>query len=230
MSRGAHASARPRLTTFAWLPIRKDVLRSPRLIVPLTVVVAGLPLASLPLVGWVDLYGPAAVHFAIVVVSASLCTAAGLGLTFVGARRGDARAVLAGGAFAIMAALLAVHGLATPGVLFGPNGLVSLAGGASLPVGGAILALSAIPALRHRRRVPTLLALQGVGLAIVAGLTASVALVPQLLPSVPRPLSPAALLLLAVGLLFYGTLAVRTIRTYTLTRRRTDLLVAVGVA
>jgi hypothetical protein len=181
-------------------------------------------------VGWVDLYGPAAVHFALVVVSASLCTAAGLGLTFVGARRGDARAVLAGGAFAIMAALLAVHGLATPGVLFGPNGLVSLAGGASLPVGGAILALSAIPALRERRRVPTLLVLQGLGLAAVGGLTAVVALMPELLPSVPRPLSPAALLLLAVGLAFYGTLAVRTVRTYTLTRRRTDLLVAVGVA
>ena len=194
------------------------------------VLAAMLPLASLPFIGWVDLYGPAAVHFTVVVATASVCTAAALGLTFIGARRGDDRAVLAGGAFSIMAAFLGVHGLATPGVLLGPNGLVSLAGGASLPVGGAMLALSALPALRRPERVPALLALQVAGLLVIAALTGVVAVFPGLIPSVPTPLSGAALVTLAVGLALYGTLALRTLRTYALTRRRTDLLVALGVA
>jgi len=48
-----------------------------------------------------------------------------------------------------MASLLALRGLATPGVVVGSNGVVSLTGGATLPVGGAILALSVF----HCRRV-----------------------------------------------------------------------------
>ena len=53
--------------------------------------------------------------------------------------------MLLGTAFSTMTALLAVHGLATPGVLVGPNGVVAFAGAASLPAGALVLALSALP-------------------------------------------------------------------------------------
>jgi putative nucleotidyltransferase with HDIG domain len=46
---------------------------------------------------------------------------------------------------------------------------------------------------------------------------------------VPEPGSPAALLLLAVGLGFYGLLALRALKTFLLTHRHADLLVAVGI-
>jgi HD-GYP domain-containing protein (c-di-GMP phosphodiesterase class II) len=46
---------------------------------------------------------------------------------------------------------------------------------------------------------------------------------------VPEPRSAAALTLLAVGLLFYGLLGLRALRTFMLTRRRADLLVFVGI-
>jgi hypothetical protein len=62
-----------------------------------------------------------------------------------------AAAVLLGIAFSTMTALLAVHGMATPGVLVGPNGVIALAGGASLPAGAGVLALTALPGLRRPR-------------------------------------------------------------------------------
>src|SRR5439155_5109104 len=86
-------------------------------------------------------------HFAAVGVTALAAAVAALGLTIVGARRGDGRALLVGTAFTAMASLLAIHGLATPGILVGYNGVISFTGAATLPVGGAILALSALPGL-----------------------------------------------------------------------------------
>ena len=35
--------------------------------------------------------------------------------------------------------------LATPGFIVGPNGMIALAGGLSVPVGAALLALTALP-------------------------------------------------------------------------------------
>jgi HD-GYP domain-containing protein (c-di-GMP phosphodiesterase class II) len=48
-------------------------------------------------------------------------------------------------------------------------------------------------------------------------------------PSVPEPRSPLALTVLGAGLVFYGLLFWRALRTFRLTRRPTDLLVAVGI-
>ena len=69
-------------------------------------------------------------------------------------------AVLAGGfglGVSVMAALLCLHGLATPGIVVGFNGVVGFTGGATLPVGGAILALGALSALRRPAAVRPLL-------------------------------------------------------------------------
>ena len=92
--------------------------------------------------------------------SALVAACAASGLTILGARRADTRTVLVGTAFAVMAALLALHGFATPGVWFGPNGVVAITGGATLPAGAVILALSAFPLPRGLRTVRPLLVLQ----------------------------------------------------------------------
>ena len=68
--------------------------------------------------------------------------------------------MLLGTAFSTMTALLAVHGMATPGVLIGPNGVIAFAGGLGIPVGTGLLALTALPALRRTRKVKPLLVLQ----------------------------------------------------------------------
>jgi hypothetical protein len=169
------------------------------------------------------------VHFVGVGLTAAAATAAAVVLTLIGARRRDGRTVLIGIAFSVMATLLALHGIATPGIVMGDNGVVSFTGGATLPIGGAILALAALPQLRRPEDVRSLLLLQAVLLVSVLGLGVTGIVFPQLVPAVPEPGSPAALMLLAVGLAFYGLLALRALKTLLLTHRHADLLVVVGI-
>jgi HD-GYP domain-containing protein (c-di-GMP phosphodiesterase class II) len=162
------------------------------------------------------------VHFLSVGVTALVAAVAACALTLAGARRGDARTVLVGGAFAVMAALLALHGFSTPGV-------VALTGGLTLPAGGAILALSVVSLPGWLRRVRALLIVQGTLLALVLALGVSAILVPSLVPSVPAANSRMALGLLAAGLLLYSVVGLRALRTFLLTRRGLDLAVLVGL-
>jgi HD-GYP domain-containing protein (c-di-GMP phosphodiesterase class II) len=196
----------------------------------LAAAVAAVPLPAAHMLGPQAVSLPSWVHFVGVGHTALLATGAAIVLTAFGVARSDSRAVLVGAAFTAMAALLALHGLATPGMIVGMNGVVAFSGGATLPVGGAVLALSALPALRGRRGVRPLLYVQGVllgGIVVlgVVGLT-----FPSVVPAVPEPASTAALALLAVGLAFYGVLALRALHTFLLTRRVSDLLVVIGLA
>ena len=109
--------------------------------------------------GWAHVIG--------VAVGAAIATVAALALTIAGARQRDGRAVLVGCAFSVMAALLFLHGLTTPYVWFEPNGVVALTGGLTLPIGGAILALSALPAVGRPGAVRPLLWLLGVSVTAI---------------------------------------------------------------
>jgi HD-GYP domain-containing protein (c-di-GMP phosphodiesterase class II) len=168
-------------------------------------------------------------HFALVAAAALAATIASAVLTAAGARRRDGRTVLLGTAFSTMTALLAVHGLATPGVLVGPNGVVAFSGAASLPAGAVVLALSALPALRRPRRIAPLIGAQvAVAVAILA-LGASAIAFPGLVPAVPTTGSAAAWAVFAAGAVLLAGIAVRAVRTWQLTRRPTDLLTVVGL-
>ena len=168
-------------------------------------------------------------HFFTVVLSSLLATGAGVALSYGGWRRGDARAVLVGTAFTVMATLLLVHGFASPGFLVEMNGVVALTGAATLPVGGVILALSALPFSRSPRAVAPLLWLQAALMVAVVALGLAALWLPQLVPAVPEPASLPAIAVLVLGLVFYGLLAVRALHTVMLTRRRADLGVFVGL-
>jgi putative nucleotidyltransferase with HDIG domain len=169
------------------------------------------------------------VHFAGVGLTAlALAAAAGV-LTIVGARKRDGRSVLIGTAFSVMAALLALHGLATPGVIAEMNGVVAFTGAGTLPIGAAILALTALPALRRPESVGPILALQAGSLVAIFGLGVTALLAPSLVPPVPEPSSPPAIAALVLGLSFFAVLGLRALRTFLLTRRTEDLVVAVGI-
>jgi hypothetical protein len=189
-----------------------------------------LPGALLETVGASNVAVSGLGHFALVGITALIAAFASAGLTGAGVRRRDGQTALLGTAFSTMTAMLAVHGLTTPGVLVGMNGVVALAGGLSLPAGAAVLALTALPALRRTRRMGRLLALQAVLAGGVLMLGAAGVLWPELVPPVPQSGSRAALTLMAVGLALYGLLANRAMRTFALTRRADDLVVAVGCA
>jgi HD-GYP domain-containing protein (c-di-GMP phosphodiesterase class II) len=200
------------------------------LIVPVLILCAGLPVASLIAFGERMVMPPLWVHFYGVGVSALVATAAAAALTIVGAKSGDVRTVVVGGGFSLMAALLAVHGLTTPGVLIGNNGLIAVSGAATLPVGGCVMALSALPQFGSARAIPRVLSVQiALAVAIVAFSFVGV-LDPMVVPGVPAPRSAAALLLFALGLAVYGALAVRATNTILLTRRAADLAVVLGIA
>jgi HD-GYP domain-containing protein (c-di-GMP phosphodiesterase class II) len=199
------------------------------LIVPLLATCAVVPVGLLIAIGDRHVMPPMWVHFYGVGVSALVATAAAVVLTTVGAREGDARTVIVGGGFALMAALLAVHGLVTPGVLVGMNGLISVTGAATLPVGAAVMTLSALPAFTGRYAIPRVLVVEAVLGAAIVVLSLLGALVPSLVPGVPAPRSAAAIVLFAVGLALYGALAVRAMNTFLLTRRAADFAVVLGV-
>jgi hypothetical protein len=191
--------------------------------------VAVVPVALLHFVGGEDVQIDGWIHFVGVAVGAGIATAAAAALTIAGARVRDGYAVLVGAAFSVMAALLCLHGLATPGIVVEMNGVVAFTGGATLPVGGAILALGAIPALRKPAAVKPLLWLLCIGVVFMLALGLAALVEPRLVPPVPEPRSAPAWIVLVAGLSFYALLFWRALRTFRLTRRRGDLLVAVGI-
>ena len=190
-------------------------------------------LAALPVV---LLHGPGASkvevapedHFFAVGLAALIAGGASVVLSIAGARRGDGRTVLMSTAFSTMTGLLLVHGLATPGMLVGDNGVVALAGGLSLPVGAGLLALTALPSLRRPRNVRTLVIYQIALFVLVVDLGVLGMLFPAAVPSVPNAGTPPAIALLVVGGLLFGMIVFRALRTFALTRRASDLVAAAG--
>src|ERR671915_572886 len=100
-----------------------------------------------------------------------------------------------------------------------PVALLHFVGRETLPAGGAILALGAIPALRRPTAVRPLLWLLAAAIALIVGLGAAAFVEPRIVPSVPEPGSPLALVALVGGLAFFGLLFWRALRTFRFTRR-----------
>jgi hypothetical protein len=202
-------------------------------IVPLAVLVGvGGLLPVVLLVGFghrMVMFGMA-MHFVGVGVSALCATAVSLALTIVGVRRNDGRVVLIGTGFTVMSALLAIHGLATPGVLIGMNGVLALTGAATLPIGAAVLALSAAPPLRRPRSMGPLLALQALLFVGVFFLGVIGMAIPRVVPNVPAPGSNIAWGALIAGTALFSILLLRSLKTYLLTHRVADLVVVIGIA
>ena len=170
------------------------------------------------------------VHFVGVGVSALAATAVSLALTIVGVRRNDGRVVLIGTGFTVMSALLAIHGLATPGVIIGMNGVLALTGAATLPAGAAVLALSAAPPLRRPHNMRPLLALQAFAFVAVFCIGSIGLADPHVVPSVPAPGSKPAWIALVIGAALFAVLLLRALKTYLLTHRSADLVVVIGIA
>ena len=168
-------------------------------------------------------------HVYTVGFSSLVAVVAAVGLTLIGARRGDTRTMLVGTAFAVMAALLTLHGFSTPGIWFGNNGVVAITGGATLPAGGLILVVSVLPLPRVLRTVAPFLAVEAALLLGVVALGISALLRPSLLPPVPAPGGRDAIALLVVGMVAFAIVTTRAFRTFLLTQRVLDLAVVVGL-
>lgn len=168
-------------------------------------------------------------HIAVVGVAGSLAVLASIAMSAIAVRRNDVQALWLGMGFSMMAMLLVMHALATPGIILPMNGLVQVAGTLNLPIGGALLAASGVSLLRRPRLMKPLFGLQ---LAVVGELALATALILVIKPSipiVPAPSSLAASVIFALGATPLALLGWRAARTYLLTHRRADLIVANGV-
>src|SRR3954466_7654608 len=145
------------------------MFRTRAVLLVMLVALAG-PAALVALAGSRPMAMPAMLHFGLVGAVAALTCGASVALSLAGARARDGRTVLMATAFSTMTALFTVHALATPGFLVGMNGVISLAGGLSIPAGAFVLALTALPALRRPGHVRPLVAAQIILFAGVLGL------------------------------------------------------------
>jgi HD-GYP domain-containing protein (c-di-GMP phosphodiesterase class II) len=198
-------------------------------ILPILGVCAVLPVGLMIAFGETHIHPPAWIHFYGVGGSALVATAAAVWITIVGARQKDVRTVVVGGGFALMASLLTMHGLVTPHVLIGVNGLGAVTGAVTLPVGGAIMALSALPQIGSPRAIRIIIAIEATIAAAIIAFCVVGMLNPTLVPGVPAEKSPAAIALFVIGLAVYGALGVRATNTFLLTRRLADFAVVVGI-
>jgi class 3 adenylate cyclase len=172
-------------------------------------------------------------HFWLVLVAALLSFLLGFLMAEAAARRGDARVLLVAVAFLAGSGFLALHALATPGVLLaGKNAGFQIASPIGLLIASGFAGASALPlgddwaraVLRERR---LLLVSVGVALAVWAVLALGK------LPPLDEAITPEAargplLALWAVGMVLYGYAAFRYAHLYA--RRRADVALAVASA
>ena len=202
----------------------------PRTVVLLAALSAFGPLLATLAVGARPFTLSGTAHCVGVGLGAAFATLAAYAVTAVGVRRGDARTVLVGVAFAAMGAILAVHGLVTPGILVENTNLSPITGGSTVPVGAAVLALGTIPGFAVPARIPLLLRASVLISGVVLAASIIGLLDPALVPRVPAARSTGAIALLVIGGACLLLVTVRAARTWLLTRRSSDLAVVAGVA
>jgi class 3 adenylate cyclase len=160
-------------------------------------------------------------HFWLVFAAGAIATALGYAVSVAAGRRRDARLFLISLAFIASAGFLALHALATPGVLLGKNAGFELATPVGLVVAGIFAAAAGFELSPGRasaviRRRRALLVALGAVLAVWA--VVSLAGLPPLDdPLGAEQLDGWQLLLAAVGLACYALAAVGFVRLY---RRR----------
>jgi adenylate cyclase len=171
-------------------------------------------------------------HFWTVLVAAAASVAVGWAVSSAGRRRRDARLFLVSLACLSSAGFLALHALATPGVLLGRNAGFELAAPVGLVLASSFAALSSLElGLDGARRVlsaaPALLSVLGVVLGTWA--VVSLAKLPPLDTPIPQEqLDGWEAALAAIGVAFYAVAAVGYLRIYR--RRGARFVIAVAVA
>jgi class 3 adenylate cyclase len=165
-------------------------------------------------------------HFWLVLVTAGLNGVLAYATGVAARRRRDRRVHLVSLAFLAAAGFLALHALATPGVLLErPNLGFVLATPIGLVLAGALAAASALETDRVR---PALLE-AGLLAALAAWAVASLTLLPEVDDTVvPERLSTPLVALSAAGVVLYGFAVVRYVRLYR--ARRSELVLCFALA
>jgi class 3 adenylate cyclase len=160
-------------------------------------------------------------HFWLVLAAALIATALGYAVSAAGRRRRDARLFLISLALIASSGFLALHALATPGVLLGKNAGFELATPFGLVVAGVFAAVATVE-LREGRAQTVMRSATALLVALFALMAAWAVISLAELPPLDDPLAAEQLdgwqlVLAAVGIALYGLAAFGFVRIY---RRR----------
>ncbi len=169
------------------------------------------------------------VHAIVVGLTGAIAAIAATSFSVTAARRNDGRTVWLGTAFSVMALMLMIHALATPGALIGENGTVQLAGALNMPLGGLLLAGSGLPLWRRPQDARGLLRIQLLLASVLTALGVLALALGSQIRAMPAPAGSTARVLFVAGAIPLLLLAWRAARTFLLTRRPTDMIVTAGV-
>jgi class 3 adenylate cyclase len=172
-------------------------------------------------------------HFWLVLISALLSFLLGFLMAEAAARRGDARVLLVALAFLASSGFLALHALATPGVLLaGKNAGFQIASAIGLLIAAGFAGASALPlgeAWAESVLLKRRLLLISVGVAIAVWAVLALGTLPPLDEAItPEAARDPLLVLWGIGLVFYGYAAYRYARLWL--RRRAPVALAVAAA
>ena len=167
--------------------------------------------------------------FMVVVIATVLCAIGGLVVVAIGWRRQLAEVTLLGAALTTSSVLPLVHGLTTPGVLYGPNAATMVSAFASIPLAIVV----ALPVVLGDRAIARILARRWRSWTIASLVTVSIVSVallvaPDVIPA-PRLGSAVVYPFLALSLAGTGVLSLRQLRLYRIGRRRASLVASAGL-
>ncbi len=166
--------------------------------------------------------------FGLVVVVTVLCAIGGLAVVAIGWRRRLAEVTILGSSLTVSSGLSIVHGLTTPGVLYGTNSSIVVSAFVSVPFGVLVAAPLIAPDRRVSRAVGLRWRAWSSGAIALTGLAAAALLLdPNLVPA-PGPTNPLTYLIVAVSLGGTFAIGLRHLRLYRIGQRRASLVASVG--
>jgi HD-GYP domain-containing protein (c-di-GMP phosphodiesterase class II) len=168
--------------------------------------------------------------FVSVVVATALCAVAALVVVVVGWRRRLAEVAMLGSALLVVSLLPLVHGITTPGILYGANSATRLSVLLAVPLAVIVAAPMIWPETAASRAIARHWRAWSVAGGAIAVLTGVLLLVWPRAVTPPGVASGPALLAIVISLLGGFTLARRQLRLYAIGRRRASLIAAVGFA
>lgn len=193
--------------------------------------VAAMAVQLAPLVfGSGPTIGSMTVLFWLVVVAASLCVVTSAALLALGWRRDVPELGVVGGFFLVGSLLPLVHGITTPGVVYGDNTATMVSVFATIPLASAV----ALPTLFGRSKLGRRILLAWrpwvMGwVAVAVALSALLLIAPNALPT-PAPRSPVSVLTAVAMIIVTGRFAARHIRLAAISRDIRHATVALGFA
>lgn len=167
--------------------------------------------------------------FWLVLIAASLCAVAALVVIAIGWRRGLGEVAILGAAVLAVSVLPLVHGLTTPGILYGANSATLASAFLAVPLAMIVAAPLIAPHLAAMRRIAvSWRPWTALWICVALGLSALLLARPNVLPA-PQADQLLTYIAVAISLLGALVLSLRHLRLHRIGRRQASFVASVGL-